>query len=197
MPPKRYSKFKKEWLLEPTYESWLEEHSTSPFHAACNICKTDFLVGSMRIGAVKSHREGTKHRSRSNLSAPTIKSFFNLPKPVNIIEAPQTSTNQSSSQTGSNTSIVSSSNTVSLLHDASPSAINPVPLTSESPRIAKSFVSEATLKAEIYWVLHVAVNLLDPMPMYPIYSELCFQIPKLPSKSPVPNRSCTNLSPSA
>ena len=58
MPPKRTNQFKHEWLLIEKYKPWLAEHKSSLVHAVCLTCKTDFHLGSIKLGAIESHSTG-------------------------------------------------------------------------------------------------------------------------------------------
>ena len=46
--------FQKSWKDQKDFKDWLDEGST-PFEARCRICKTTFKLGTMGIGALKSH----------------------------------------------------------------------------------------------------------------------------------------------
>ncbi|CAF4011889.1 unnamed protein product [Rotaria sordida] len=60
---KRYiSKFKKEWLSNPRYSSFLKECKTDQTKALCIICNIQFSIHDSGIGDVNSHMKTKKHQ---------------------------------------------------------------------------------------------------------------------------------------
>ncbi|CAF4252336.1 unnamed protein product [Rotaria sordida] len=60
---KRYiSKFKKEWLLNPRYSSFLKECKTDQTKALCIICNLQFSIQNSGVGDVNSHMKTKKHQ---------------------------------------------------------------------------------------------------------------------------------------
>lgn len=141
-PPKRINHFKDEWIIK---YKWLEKHK-SPIYAYCKVCSSDIHLGSIRLGAIESHKKGKKHISRetltNNMSVKVwCKVTDSVKKDINSLERISASVTSDVS-TSSNT-------TVDALQ---------APSTPDSNVIDNYMISDEALKAEIYWALHNTVT---------------------------------------
>ena len=59
---KCHSVFKKQWVKDPKYTSFLQECKTSPYLAHCSICKSDFSIGNRRTYFINRHLEQATHK---------------------------------------------------------------------------------------------------------------------------------------
>src|ERR1043165_9603990 len=61
--PKNVSTFNDQWLDRNRHASWvwLQRKNDNNRRAICTLCKTDFDIGNMGIGAIVSHEKGKKH----------------------------------------------------------------------------------------------------------------------------------------
>ncbi|CAF4077806.1 unnamed protein product [Rotaria sordida] len=94
---KRYiSKFKKEWLSNPRYSSFLKECKTDQTKALCIICNIQFSIQNSGIGDVNSHMKTKKHQdnvksAEANKSKPIDASFSTTTSELDRLSAAEDS----------------------------------------------------------------------------------------------------------
>ncbi|CAF4651227.1 unnamed protein product [Rotaria sp. Silwood2] len=78
---KRYcSKFKKEWLFNSSFSTFLRECKTDPTKALCVVCNIQFSIQNSGVGDINRHTKSKKHleylkSTESNRSKPIYETF--------------------------------------------------------------------------------------------------------------------------
>ncbi|CAF3185040.1 unnamed protein product [Rotaria sp. Silwood2] len=78
---KRYcSKFKKEWLFNSSFSTFLRECKTDPTKALCVVCNIQFSIQNSEVGDINRHTKSKKHleylkSAESNRSKPIYETF--------------------------------------------------------------------------------------------------------------------------
>lgn len=140
---KRTAKFKQEWLQK---YKWLTAHPTSSIHAYCKLCKVDIHVGSIRLGALESHKKGKKHATRET-SESTIRNFLqSLPA------------KQSSSTSISPSSLESQQPTENISQPTVETSSAQQLISTNKSSVTNFVETDQISKAEILWTLHSTVT---------------------------------------
>ena len=157
-PPKRNSHFKQEWLLDNRYKDWITRHETSIIHAFCKVCASDIHLGSIRIGALESHRKGKKHTERQARSVGSSLHGW-------LKHTSGTATSPDISVSGSTTSVseqvevtATSSNEIKQVSDTQSKVVHVSSNSSAGTSTHSFLTSDCCQKAEILWALHSTVT---------------------------------------
>ncbi|XP_059415170.1 uncharacterized protein LOC132149789 [Carassius carassius] len=128
-------KFQLKWLENENFKTWLQPVSGKNDEGFCGVCRKAFKLGTMGIGAVKSHMQGDGHKSAVRAKQQTtMSSYFGV--------TDKSTSNNVTTTTDAVTTVCGAANIT----------------TAKSSDIRSTFGSNATLQAEVLWCLNTAVH---------------------------------------
>ena len=145
--------FKKIWLQNSLYSSWIEE-SSDKYEAKCKFCKESIKLSTMGERSLKYHMNRNKHKRNVPSGSTTMSNFLTSNKLTS--SSSNTQSTATASTSGSFSQASSSSTSISATRSSS---VSNVASTSTSDNSIPTYiVGKETLNAEVKWCIRTVVK---------------------------------------